>query len=48
MAFNDEFEAWWISTQPEIVNPYLGKKHSKYKDAMLRCGDITDTLDFGN
>lgn len=45
MAFGEE-EAYWISTTNEIVNPYLGKKHSKYKDAMLHCGDVTDSLDF--
>jgi hypothetical protein len=46
MAFNDNEEAYWISTSNEIVNPYLGKKHPKYKNAMLHCGDITDSLDF--
>jgi hypothetical protein len=45
MAFGDE-EAYWISNSNEVVNPYLGKKHSKYKDAMLHCGDVTDSLDF--
>jgi hypothetical protein len=46
MAFNDDGEAYWISTSNEVVNPYLGKKHPKYKDGMLHCGDITDSLDF--
>ncbi len=46
MAFNDEEEAWWISDKSEIANPYLGKKHPKYKAGMLECGDITDSLDF--
>jgi hypothetical protein len=46
MAFNDTEEAWWISTSNKIENPYLGKKHPKYKGAMLECGDITDSLDF--
>jgi hypothetical protein len=46
MAFNDDEEAWWISNSNQIANPYLGKKHPKYKAAMLECGDITDSLDF--
>ena len=46
MAFNDEEEAWWISNSNVIANPYLGKKHPKYKATMMECGDITDSLDF--
>ncbi|HTL08368.1 MAG TPA: DUF3347 domain-containing protein [Chitinophagaceae bacterium] len=46
MAFNDEEEAWWISNSNQIVNPYLGNKHPKYKASMQSCGDITDSLDF--
>jgi hypothetical protein len=46
MAFNDEEEAWWISNSNKIENPYLGKKHPKYKGTMIGCGDITDSLDF--
>jgi len=46
MAFNDEEEAWWISNSNKIDNPYLGRKHPKYKAAMESCGDITDSLDF--
>ena len=46
MAFNDEEEAWWISNSNKIVNPYLGRKHPKYKATMEGCGDITDSLDF--
>ena len=46
MAFNDEEEAWWISNSNKIENPYLGKKHPKYKATMEGCGDITDSLDF--
>ena len=45
MAFGEE-AAYWISTSPEIINPYLGKQHPKYKAGMLHCGDITDSLDF--
>lgn len=46
MAFNDEEEAWWISNSNQIDNPYLGRKHPKYKATMTGCGDITDSLDF--
>lgn len=46
MAFNDTEEASWLSSSSEVVNPYLGNKHPKYKDKMLHCGDITDSLDF--
>lgn len=46
MAFNDTEEAYWLSNQSEIMNPYLGTSHSKYKDKMLHCGDIADSLDF--
>jgi hypothetical protein len=46
MAFNDTEEAYWFSNSGEVVNPYLGSKHPKYKDKMLHCGDVTDSLDF--
>lgn len=46
MAFNDEEEAWWISNSNKIDNPYMGRKHPKYKATMVTCGDITDSLDF--
>lgn len=46
MAFNDEEEAFWISASNKIENPYLGKKHPKYKAGMLECGDVTDSLDY--
>ncbi|MBE7171883.1 MAG: DUF3347 domain-containing protein [Williamsia sp.] len=45
MAFDNE-GAYWISNSQEIVNPYMGKKHPKYRSAMLECGDIPDSLDF--
>lgn len=44
MAFDDEREGWWISTEREIDNPYLGKFHPKYKNAMLECGIIEDSI----
>ncbi len=46
MAINDAEEAYWLSNNSTIVNPYLGRKHPKYKDAMVGCGDVTDSLDF--
>jgi len=48
MAFNDSDEAYWLSNSREIVNPYLGKKHPRYKAGMLACGDLTDSLDFSS
>ncbi len=44
MAFNDTESANWISNSEEIVNPYLGKNHPKYKGGMLHCGEIKDTI----
>jgi hypothetical protein len=44
MAFNDEIPANWISNSKEVINPYLGKKHPKYKAGMLNCGDVKDTI----
>ena len=46
MAFNDEESAYWLSTSSEIVNPYLGKRHPKYKDGMLHCGDLADSTNY--
>lgn len=46
MAFNDSEEAYWLSNSDKVVNPYLGKKHPKYKDKMLECGEVTDSLNF--
>ena len=44
MAFNDDETAFWLSSQREIVNPYLGKKHPKYASGMLHCGELGDSL----
>ncbi len=46
MAFNDDEAASWLSNSTEIVNPYLGSNHPKYKSGMLHCGELTDTLSF--
>ncbi len=44
MAFDDSVAASWISSSAEIVNPYLGKNHPKYKSGMLSCGDVKDSI----
>lgn len=46
MAFNDDEEASWLSRNNEVVNPYLGTKHPKYKNGMLNCGEVKDSIDF--
>jgi len=46
MAFNDTEEAYWLSNDNKIVNPYLGNKHPKYKNKMLECGSVVDSLSF--
>lgn len=43
MAF-DAQEANWISKSKDVVNPYLGKNHPKYKGTMLHCGSVKDTI----
>lgn len=44
MAFNDTESASWVSASAEINNPYLGKKHSRYGNGMLHCGDVKDSV----
>ncbi len=44
MAFADTIPANWISNSNEVVNPYLGKKHPKYKAAMVNCGEVKDSI----
>ena len=44
MAFDDSVSANWISNSTEILNPYLGKDHPKYKGGMLGCGEIKDSV----
>ncbi|CAN5827164.1 hypothetical protein BH10BAC2_BH10BAC2_49080 [soil metagenome] len=46
MAFNDEETAYWLSNSKEIVNPYLGNKHPKYKSGMIGCGSIEDSVSY--
>ena len=44
MAFEGEKDANWVSNSNEVVNPYLGKTHPKYKATMLHCGEVKDSL----
>jgi len=44
MAFDGDKDANWVSNSNEIVNPYLGKTHPKYKATMLNCGEVKDSL----
>ena len=45
MAFNNEQdEGWWISNKNEVINPYFGTKHPRYKNAMLNCGSVEDSV----
>jgi hypothetical protein len=46
MAFGDSSEGYWLSNSSAIVNPYLGKKHPTYKDKMVGCGEVVDSLIF--
>ncbi|MGI8950772.1 MAG: DUF3347 domain-containing protein [Chitinophagaceae bacterium] len=46
MAFGDDEEAYWITNNRKIENPYLGNKHPKYHSAMVSCGSIEDSIDF--
>ncbi|MDR3715316.1 MAG: DUF3347 domain-containing protein [Puia sp.] len=46
MALGDSAEGYWLSNTVRVVNPYLGKKHPTFKDKMLGCGEVDDSLDF--
>lgn len=46
MAFKDSEEGFWLSSTAKVINPYLGKKHPVYKEKMLGCGEVTDSLAF--
>jgi Protein of unknown function (DUF3347) len=46
MAFKDSEEGFWLSNTSAIVNPYLGVKHPVYKNKMVGCGEVIDSLDF--
>lgn len=44
MAFEGEQGANWLSNNSEVVNPYLGENHPKYKKTMLHCGQVMDSV----
>jgi Protein of unknown function (DUF3347) len=44
MAFGNDVPASWISNSKQILNPYLGKDHPKYKAQMLDCGEVVDSI----
>lgn len=44
MAFNGSEEGWWFSQTKRIDNPFFGTKHPKYKNAMLECGTVEDSI----
>lgn len=44
MAFEGDKDANWISNSNEIVNPYLGKNHPKFRGTMLHCGEVKDSI----
>ena len=44
MAFDADKDANWISNSSEILNPYLGNSHPKYKATMLHCGEVKDSI----
>jgi hypothetical protein len=46
MAFNNSDEGFWLSNTSAISNPYLGNKHPVYKNKMVGCGEVVDSLDF--
>ncbi|QEC66071.1 DUF3347 domain-containing protein [Panacibacter ginsenosidivorans] len=46
MAFNETEEGYWLSNTTEIINPYFGNKHPKYKTGMLHCGSIEDSVNY--
>ncbi len=43
MAFDTE-AAIWLSDAREVVNPYLGDNHPKYRATMLNCGEVKDSI----
>ena len=44
MAFDNQ-GANWISNSAQILNPYMGKVHPKYKSSMLGCGEVKDSIE---
>ncbi len=46
MAFADSSEGYWLSASNKVINPYLGKNHPVYKNKMLECGEVSDSIHF--
>jgi hypothetical protein len=46
MAFGEDQEGYWLSNTNKIINPYLGNKDPQYKNKMIGCGEVVDSLDF--
>ena len=46
MAFNETEQAYWLSRDSAISNPYIGNKHPKYKGGMVTCGEVEDSINF--
>ncbi len=46
MAFKETEEGYWLSSVKKVVNPYFGNNDPKYKNKMLGCGEVVDSLDF--
>lgn len=44
MAFGENKPAEWLSNSAEVVNPYLGDNHPEYKNTMLHCGSVVDSI----
>ena len=45
-AFADSSEAYWLSPDNKIRNPYFGKNHPVYKNKMLNYGEVIDSIHF--
>jgi len=48
MAFNETEQAYWLSRDSAITNPYFGNKHPKYKSGMITCGEVQDSVNFAS
>jgi hypothetical protein len=45
-AFADSSEAYWLSPDNKIRNPYFGENNPVYKDKMLDYGEVSDSIHF--
>ena len=48
MAFNESEQGYWLSKDSAISNPYFGNKHPKYKNSMISCGNVEQTINYAN